>query len=63
MQTRLSFFSLLYGMPAPSSECQHPEAWPASIYGHLRESVDFGVSVNKLFVTIYDTDNIFQLVY
>ena len=30
-------FSLLYGKPAPSSECQHPEAWPASTYGHLRE--------------------------
>jgi len=24
-------------MPAPSTERQHPEAWPASIYGHLRE--------------------------
>ena len=24
------FLSLLYGMPAPSSECQHLEAWPAS---------------------------------
>ena len=43
VQTRLSFFfSLLYGMPAPSSECQHPEAWPASTYGHLR-----GVQDNK----------------
>ena len=31
------FFSLLYGMPAPSAECQQLEAWPASIYGHLRE--------------------------
>ena len=30
-------FVLLYRMPAPSAECQHPEAWPASIYGHLRE--------------------------
>ena len=34
---RLSFFSLLYGTPAPSSERQHLEAWPASTYGHLRE--------------------------
>jgi len=31
------FCSLLYGMPASSAERQHPEAWPASIYGHLRE--------------------------
>ena len=23
-------------MPAPSAECQHPEAWPASTYGYLR---------------------------
>ena len=37
MQGRLLFFSLLYGMPAPSSESQLLEAWPASIYGHLRE--------------------------
>ena len=35
--TRLLFFSLLYGMPAPSTERQHPEAWPARIYGHLSE--------------------------
>ena len=35
--TRLSCFSLLYGTPAPSAESQHPEAWPASTYGHLRE--------------------------
>ena len=27
------FLSLLYGMPAPSSESQPLEAWPASIYG------------------------------
>ena len=33
-----SFFSLLYGMPAPSAERQHPEAWPASTYGHLKVS-------------------------
>ena len=31
------FVFLLCVMPAPSSECQHPEAWPASTYGHLRE--------------------------
>ena len=24
-------------MPAPSAESQQPEAWPASIHGHLRE--------------------------
>ena len=33
----LSFFLLLYGMPAPSAEHQHPEAWPASTYKLLRE--------------------------
>ena len=40
LQASLLFFLLLYGMPAPSAECQHPEARPASIYGHLRESAD-----------------------
>ena len=30
-------FSLLYGTPANSAESQQPEAWPANIYGHLRE--------------------------
>ena len=29
-------------MPAPSAESQHPEAWPASTYGHLREVLDSG---------------------
>ena len=33
-------FSLLYGTPAPSSESQLLEAWPASHYGHLREAAD-----------------------
>ena len=37
VRASLSFFLLLYGMPAPSAERQHPEAWPASTYGHLRE--------------------------
>ena len=37
VQIRLSFFSVLYGTPAPSSESQLLEAWPVSIYGHLRE--------------------------
>ena len=36
-------------MPAPSSESQPPEAWPASIYGHLRESADLGVAANSHF--------------
>ena len=36
VQARLCF-SLLYGSPAPNSESQLLEAWPASIYGHLRE--------------------------
>ena len=31
------FFSILYGTPATCSESQLLEAWPASIYGHLRE--------------------------
>ena len=31
------FFSLLYCMPAPRAESQHPVAWPASTYGHLRD--------------------------
>ena len=42
-----SFFSLLFAIPAPSTESQHPESWPASIYGHLRESADF---VGRCFV-------------
>ena len=35
---KLDFFFLLsiVGTPAPSSERQHPEAWPASTYGYLR---------------------------
>ena len=33
-------------MPAPSTESQHPEAWPASPYRHLIESAD--QSANKL---------------
>ena len=49
----LSFFSLLYGMSAPSSESQLLEAWPASIYGHLRESADLGVSVIKDFFLFF----------
>ena len=31
------FCSLLYGTKAPIAQCQQPEAWPTSIYGHLRE--------------------------
>ena len=42
-----SFFSLLYGMAAPSAERQHPEAWPASNYRHLR-----GFQINKELLTI-----------
>ena len=26
---------LLYGIATSSAECQHPEAWPFSIYGNL----------------------------
>ena len=29
-------------MPAPRAEPQHPEAWPASTYGHFREVLDSG---------------------
>ena len=42
------------GMP-PSAESQQPQAWPARIYRHLRESadiresVDFGVASNTHF--------------
>ena len=36
----------MYGTPAPSSECQHPEAWPASTYGLLREVLDSGALNN-----------------
>ena len=44
----------VYGMPARDAESQQPEAWPASIYGHLRESADLGVSVIKeLFILFY----------
>ena len=31
------FFSLWFIMPARGAESKHPEAWPANIYGHLRE--------------------------
>ena len=33
----ICYVFLLYGTPAPSTECQNPEAWSASIYGHLKE--------------------------
>ena len=46
-------------MPAPSSKCQHPEAWPASTYGHLREgylriksSFNFYKGLNVVFVSL-----------
>ena len=42
------FFLLLCRIPAPSAERQHTVAWPASTYGHLRESPD--QSPNKLFL-------------
>ena len=38
---KLSFFSLLmYGTPANREESHILEAWPASHYGHFRESAD-----------------------
>ena len=29
------FFLILYGTPAPSAECQHPEAWPAKVSANI----------------------------
>ena len=54
------FFSLLYGTPAPSAEPQHPEAWPASTYGHLRGLSPKIVLANKvLFARIVPANQIF----
>ena len=50
-------FSLLYGTPAPSSECQHPEAWPASTYGHLR-----GVSLTFKILTFEKSADLLEKV-
>ena len=36
----------MYGMPAPNSECQHPEAWPAST------TFEKGVSQNEIFISL-----------
>ena len=36
-QKLFTFGFFLYCIAAPSSENQHPEAWSASIYGHLSE--------------------------
>ena len=36
----LCFFSLVYSTPANSAASQLQEAWPASHYGHMRESAD-----------------------
>ena len=44
-------------MPAPSSECQNPEAWPASTYGHLRGvSLTFQDSSGKKAETAENTE-------
>ena len=60
MQIRLSFFSLLYGTPAPIAERQHPEAWPASTYGHVRGGSLKTVPANKvLFAGSVPANNIF----
>ena len=57
---RFSFFSLLYGTPAPTSERQHPEAWPASTYGHLRGVSLKIVLANKvLFARTVPANNLF----
>ena len=39
----------MYGTPAPSAERQHPEAWPATTYGHLRGVSPKIVPANNLF--------------
>ena len=53
------FFSILYGTPAPNAERQHPEAWPASTYGHLR-----GVPANNyLLVVVVPANNLFLSFY
>ena len=33
---------LIYIVRTSSAESHQPEAWPANIYRHLRESADFG---------------------
>ena len=32
-----AIYHFLYSTAAPSAEYQHPEAWPASTYGHFKE--------------------------
>ena len=60
VQIRLSFFSLLYGTPALSAERQHPEAWPASTYGHLRGvSLKIGPANKVLFAGTVPANNLF----
>ena len=59
---RLSFLSLLYGTPAPSIESQHPEAWPASTYGHLRGvSLKIVPANNVLFAGTVPANNLFVI--
>ena len=59
---RFSFCSLLYGTPVPSAECQHPEAWPASTYGHLRGVSFKTVPANKvLFGGTVPANSLFEL--
>ena len=49
-------------MPAPSSERKHPEAWPASTYGHLRGVSLKIVPANKvLFAGTVPANNLFVL--
>ena len=43
----------MYGMPENRAESQLLEAWPASHYGHLRESDDLGVAANSHFAKKY----------
>ena len=53
-------FSLLYGMPAPSSERQHPEAWPARTFESFpvkKELLTGTVLVNKKILTVTVTVN------
>ena len=50
-------------MPAPSAERKHPEAWPASTYGHLRGVSLKIVPANKVLVArTVPANNLFELI-
>ena len=56
-----NYLSKMYGMPAPSTESQHPEAWPASTL-NLTESADLvvKVSTNIHFDLLYFSNQAFS---